>query len=157
MLRLAIFLCVVVLLFRAGMRPDATPAAALRPAPPAATTVESRIGAWSGMSRDGALPALPGRVFPETPAPFDLASTTRAEPARLAAAAPDSTGQRYAVPIARLALRAGPSFRYPELATVARGEVLIARGARSGDWLWVETGPGGPSGYVAAGLLRPAD
>lgn len=155
MFRLAIFLLVVILLFRAGFHEVAPRAAAV--AAPSVTQMQptSRI-VGRAPAAERPVPALPGADLPETPAPLGLGATTHAEPATLSPTARPA-GERFTVAAPQLALRAGPSPAYRELATLDRGQRLLASGPGGGDWLWVRTEDGSVSGYAASGLLTPDD
>lgn len=156
MLRLAIFLGAVLLLFQAGFhRVDEAPAAAA--AKPAARTLTSRIGARPLARSEPAVPLLPGDGNVPTPAPFGSAETRAADPARLLPP-PGRAGAdlHFTVAAPRLPLRAGPSEFYPELGTLARGEALTASRPEYRGWLWVTTGDRALSGYVEAALVLPA-
>ena len=66
-------------------------------------------------------------------------------------------GTIYHVESATGSLRAGPSLSYAELATLHRGQEVIATGEASGDWLWVRTRGGALSGYVLSDRLIRAN
>ena len=156
MFRLAIFLLVVILLFRAGFHRVAEPSA---PAPRAvASTLTSRIGGPPVARTEPAVPGLPGADLPQTPAPFLSAELREADPAQPAPAAePEGASQHYTVIVLRLPLRAGPSRFYPELATLSRGDTVTATRLESAEWLWARTRSGALRGYVPAGSVTPAE
>ncbi len=155
MLRLAVFLGVVLVLFQAGTRNVASPPAAA-PAPVVARTPENTTvqGPYLAAS------AGPSIAFPDwepasDPVPFDLSTTTAADPRLLvgsatAAAEPDNIW-RVAVP--RLSLRSGPSSAYSELGALTEGQTVISDGIGGGDWIWVRTEDSALSGYIASRLL----
>ncbi|MCB2116719.1 MAG: SH3 domain-containing protein [Rhodobacteraceae bacterium] len=99
-------------------------------------------------------------VYPDDPRPFDLTGSTMLDPAAIA---PDPSklslppGTIYHVESATGSLRAGPSLSYAELATLHRGQEVIATGEASGDWLWVRTRGGALSGYVLSDRLIRAN
>lgn len=158
MLRLAIFLGAVLLLFQAGFHRVGEAPAGVPAAPPETRTLTSRIAARPLARREPAVPQLPGEESPATPAPFPLAETRTADPARLArpAGAADSS-LWFVVAAPRLSLRAGPSEFYPELGTLPRGEALVASRPEHRGWLWVTTADRELSGYVEGTSVLPAD
>jgi hypothetical protein len=163
MIRLAMFIAVVLLLFQAGFH-RVRPAPATGPgtsATVAAAPLPDRIGRPLPAREDRAAPALPAG-FPATPAAFDLAAATRADPATLPGSPapegnPNIPAAHFRVAAARLSLRAGPSSLYPEIATLLGGDTLLAPLPESGGWLWVSAERAGLSGYVAAGLVATDD
>lgn len=157
MLRLAIFLGAVLLLFQAGFHRVPEPPPTAPAAKPAARTLTSRIAARPLARREPAA-ALPSDAeAPPTPAPFGLSDTTAGDPAGLLPG-PDRMAPvaRFTVAAPRLPLRAGPSDLYPELGTLSRGETVIISGDTGAAWLWAMS-ENGLSGYVAAGLVMPAE
>ncbi len=158
MLRLAIFLCCVLLLFKAGSHRVGEPLVAA-PAPKLALqTLTSRIGGPKIAHAEPAVPGLPRSDLPQAPAPLPSAETKEADPARLAPPAElADTGRRFTVAVPRLPLRAGPAPIYAELGTLSRGETVIVSGATGGEWLWVRAEKTGVSGYVTARQVTPAE
>ncbi len=158
MLRLAIFLCCVLLLFKAGSHRVADSLAAA-PAPKVALqTLTSRIGGPTVARTEPVVPALPRADLPEPPAPLPSAETRAADPARLAPRPePEDAGRRFTVAVPRLQLRAGPSPLYPELGALPRGATVIVSGDAAGEWLWVRARDGGVSGYAGARQVMPAE
>ncbi len=158
MLRLAIFLGAVLLLFQAGFHRIGEAPAAVPAVKPETRTLTSRIAARPLARRESAVPPLPGEGSPTTPPPFPLAETRAADPARLAPPAGRAVAElHFTVAAPRLSLRAGPSEFYPELGTLARGEALTASRPDHRGWLWVTTADRALSGYVEAALVLPAD
>jgi uncharacterized protein YgiM (DUF1202 family) len=158
MLRLAIFLCCVLLLFKAGSHRVADSLAAAPGPKVALQTLTSRIGGPTVARTEPAVPALPRADLPEPPAPLPSAETRAADPARLAPPAdPEEAGRRFTVAVARLPLRTGPSQIYPELGALSRGETVTLSGDTTGEWLWVRAQKTGVSGYVAARYVAPAE
>ncbi|MEI2806374.1 SH3 domain-containing protein [Albidovulum sp.] len=155
MLRLAIFLCCVLLLFKAGSHRVAEPLAAAPAAKVALQTLTSRIGGPKVARTEPAMPALPRADLPQSPAPLPSAETRAADPARLAPR-PQDAGRRFTVEVTRLPLRSGPSQIYPELGALSRGETVLLSGDTTGEWLWVRAQKTGVSGYVAARYVAPA-
>lgn len=154
MVRLMVFLGVVLLLFQAGIREIAPPGAV----PPSPRTVAidyaSRIAGPARPAAERGIPRPPAADADVTSAPFDLSLTTLADPASLAGDPEQrASGARFQVAAPKLSLRAGPSFLYPELATLSRGDLVVASGPGEGDWLWVRAQNAGLSGYVAAALV----
>ena len=155
MLRLAVFLAVVLVLFQAGTR-NVAPLPIAAPEPVAARTPENTIVQGPRLAA-GAAPSI---VLPDwepapDPAPFDLRTTTAADPRLLIAPAPDApeTDNIWRVAVPRLSLRSGPSPAYPELGALSEGQTVVIDGIAGGDWIWVRTEDSALSGYTASRLL----
>ncbi len=153
MLRLAVFLGVVLLLYQAGTRqvgvaPSASDEKAVR------WTLENTRIAGPKIAKDRV--ATVDLMADDTdPAPaFDLSETLADDPRLLPGETHlEGDGEAWRVAVPKLSLRAGPSQLYPELATLGHGETVISAGAGTGDWLWVRTEDASRSGYIAARLL----
>lgn len=155
MLRLAIFLGVVLVLFQAGTRTVAPPPAAA-PAPLAAWTPETTTvqGPYLAASAGPAI-TLPDWEPAPDPAPFDLSATSAADPRLLVGSATDTpeADTIWHVAVSRLPLRSGPSPAYPELGALTQGQTVISDGIGEGGWIWVRTEDSALSGYIASHLV----
>lgn len=155
MLRLAIFLGVVLVLFHAGTRNVASPPETASARIAALTPEKTKVhGPYLAASAGPAI-TLPNWEPAPDPAPFDLSTTTGVDPRMLAAVAPDpaETENIWRVNVMQLPLRAGPSLIYPELGALTLGQRVISDGIGDGDWIWVRTEDYSISGYVASNLI----
>ncbi|GEM_PF-4782790 len=157
-LRLALFMVAVLLLFRAGTleapgpRQDSPAPGAAGDDPRAEAMTERRIAARRpkglapvGLPDDGTAPAA---------GPFDLSQSTAAEPAGLSAAARPAR-RFWQVTARRLAVRAGPSVLYAEIASLGRGDLVSGIDSAEAGWLWLRNDAGGIVGFATAADLAP--
>lgn len=154
MLRLAVFVLVVLLLFRAGSH-EAPPPRAAEAAPPEASFATARVAAPP-------TPPLAPLVLPvwrdDAPlARLDPSATTAADPASLPAAPQGvqhvGTRRLWRVTAERSALRAGPSEFYPAVGALVRGDLVSGIDSDKAGWLWVRDDSAGTVGFVPADRL----
>lgn len=156
MLRLAVFVLAVLLLFRAGSH-EAAPPRAAPVAPPGSGFATARVAAPP--LRPLAPVILPGGSDDAPPAPFDASATTTVDPASLPAsphrAQRAGARQLWRVTAERLALRAGPSDLYPAVGALLRGDLASGTASDQAGWLWLRSDAAGTAGFAPADRLTP--